>query len=369
MPSLASSSKKASFSNKHLYTAGVIVLVIGILIFLPELTSMKGGQGEEEELASEYYIEEEVEETSVEQVKYQEQPAPFDTFSSENNAPEIVVTWDSFTERANLRNLKKAVKTMKKLEMSLKADVRGKESLAILKNYSEIIQYIMKKGEDSYPTPEKAYSDVITNEKLLTRALVKEKVDRASRILWSQVDLGQGLQSQQSLSEKKRIIGPFRPDPRLQKLQIVQSSNSDSYDPTRPLQIRIDGVIRGNDVASIELVPRSTITSAQRVKLRRTTDLLGQRRFTVRAAQPPTDETFILRVTDIRGDTYLKRYKFYPRVTKFTWLGIRERGRFAIPYREGDPRLDKYFRVTREQSERTPIRRSSFFGGTEGTRF
>ncbi len=361
MPSLASSSQSSSYSSRGILAAVAVVLVILGFVFLPELLQVDRSSPPEPLTENQPVLAQPDprdkpsivrEPTNVKTVSLnveQERTAQngnFDTLSDRQPTRFEVIenaTWEVLTSKAATRALQNAVRAIDKLDNVLKQNVRGVRTRDLLMSYKENILKLERMGEESFDTPQDALKTLYRNELAITRMMVKEKVDRASRIFWTRVNLGEGLQVGSSMKVRDKIVGPFSPDPMLVKVQIYQKTTYGRYEPQETVTIVAEGTMRGEDIESAELIPIEPITAAIDVPVRRWPDLLGLRKFHFTASQPPVNMSFILKVKDIQGNYYQKKYNFYPNVRRFRWLGRKENGAFDVPYQKGDYRIDAYF--------------------------
>jgi|GEM_PF-5347357 len=404
MPSLAHSAsiRGLDVNGKNIIAAGVILLVITALIFLPEI--MSSPEAPTESVSTTSPIERlndfddqpqvnaepafvEVDENYVdphqdmghrdsivvpaeEQIAVEQSPSPLDKVLSrvsQTSAPvqvskvkpffssDKISTWEDVLTEETTPKLQQAKADILSLAKSIAKEQR--QSRFALLNYADGIGSVLSRGESEVLGPKEVVPFLSELDARVTQAMISDNLDRSFLLRWSEISLGPQLESSNELQQKLRALTVFRPKIQILNLSIEQPGNHQGNRvPSNDVGARIIGQIQGRDLHSLVLYRANSPMDREMISLSRP-DGNGMRRFNVMWYPKVQNTAVIFEATDLEGNIFEKIYNFHPRVLRFTWGGSKHRYNFLLPFTKNDPRLDAYFAVgTRSKSEDGKVR-------------
>ena len=245
------------------------------------------------------------------------------------------ITWESFKEPS----VNSALGRARAASQDLLKDIPGRaEGVRFaLFSYANGIQVVREGGEPGM-TPEAAYSYLESLDAAVTRAMVREGVDRDLYRRWQAITLGPLFATSRLARTKAQFQMAFNPGMQLEKVRIFKPGQV--FREQGPVYVHIFGYLRGEDVKRIAAYEDGVFKGNLALKA---PDINGIRRFSWIQRDARKVYTFV--AYDKFGETYEKSYQFYPAVRRFPWTPKRL-GTFLVNFRSGlvDPSIDRYFR-------------------------
>lgn len=259
------------------------------------------------------------------------------------------VSWKTIRSPHVSKVLRKARDDVRSLARIISPDqYQTKEALL---NYQNGIGWLLE--GDKSPIPVQQGLDHIERLDLdVTRAMIKEAIDRADYIRWSKISLGPLFENGKARHLKQEYLAPYNPRITLAKVRINVGKprvTSDGRIFPPPSSVGIVGFIMGKDTQKIAVMRNGRKIRA--LPLRKSVDSEGKRTFAFSLS--PGNGPIAIQATDGLGTIVQKTYRFLPKAAS---LPRAENGRAVIlPFnndlqsrsfdvREVDLRMDRYFR-------------------------
>mgnify|MGYP000169369442 CR=1 FL=1 len=348
----------SSFKPKSFLLTTLVVLLVASLFFIPEIVDFQKSitgfgvtkEGESKpEVASERDTAEHTLSTKtgsgspldkitglidtgyIEQLKAKKVVSGAERFKeAPRGGPKL--SWEIIKSRESLDALRTAEREALGLAKALPPDKVG--TRYALYNFVSGVRLVLE-GAEKTMSPDEAVRYLEFLQLAVSSTMGRENVDRALYNRWVGVSLG-------PLSEQTKALrlmqqrAPFNPRLTLTKVVVRKAGGKHGQFVSRsPVYVQFVGFVVGQDIKKIELYRNSELLVKK--MLLRAPDESGRRFFSPR--QFPAVGYYTFRVYDDTGQIYQKTYTFFPRAARFPW----RRGVFELPFRSGDPRLDRFF--------------------------
>ncbi|NMC61909.1 MAG: hypothetical protein GYA55_01940 [SAR324 cluster bacterium] len=258
------------------------------------------------------------------------------------------VTWKIIRSSEVSKVLRKAKDDVRMLARSLSPDAF--QSREALLNYQNGIGWLLE-GDKSPVTVQQALDYIERLDLDVTRALIREGVDRADYIRWSKISLGPLFVNSKARRLRQEYLSPFNPRITLASVRLnigkfkVRSDGS-VIPPSSSL--RVVGFIMGKDTEKLTLLRNGH--RVKKISLQRKVDDQGKRAF--RFSVSPATGAITVQAIDGVNASVQKTYKFIPRASSFPRTSNRK---VLLPFnnvlssrkfdlKEVDLRLDRFFR-------------------------
>lgn len=348
--------------NKNLVMALLVLTMIVLLLFLPEIFGLKktatrftlgttiqqlvgkignsfsGSDTRERPLLSEEYTSDE----GLYKSPLEEILANFDILSGRNSSSQNV--------QKPLMDFSPGSETVISLGNSadLASNIAGRlggeyrESRYALVDYAAGVRYVLGDGQNLFE-PEQIFEYLSGLARGVDLAFGTENVPGNYQEMWDETRDVLPFQSTDALkgsivSGKKR-----RAQLILGEIFVQQPPKSDfSRNPADPAYARIDFYVRGDDIKKVALLRNGRYVKDLPVQVE--VDEYGFRLMHIYQMDARGKYTF--RVYDGSGPILEKKYEFYSKANNFAW-DAKDFGRFKIPFGDGrvDRRMDRYFLV------------------------
>lgn len=266
--------------------------------------------------------------------------------------------WSMIGKGPAHKALVKARKQVLKLSEQLRPNQRA--AFNSMQAYAVGIEKVLKKtNPELRGSAIPKYIEML--DERVTEALVADNVAQSIRLRWSEVSVGEDLQSVIAAARKQDIVGPFDPEFRLVKVKMRQLYNHHGvWDPDAKVGLKFHATVYGDHVERIEAYRDGEYIMD--LKLAAKVDNYGKRIVKFRQWNNVRDSIYTFKIYDEQGRLYERSYTFYPRVTQFHWNG-KTNAQFVMPWEPFDPRLDKFFYLGHRKAKAQQV---SFDGGGSG---
>ncbi len=266
------------------------------------------------------------------------------------SAPEDAnVSWKTIRTPQVSKVLKKAKGDVRSLAKIMDANqYQTKEALL---NYHNGIGWLLE--GDKSPIPVQQALNYIERLDLdVTRAMIKEGIDRSDYIRWSKISLGPLFENGKARHLKQEYLAPYNPRITLARVRIKLGKARVAPDGRvfpPPSSIGVVGFIMGRDTQKVVLLRNGR--KIRTIPVRKAVDSEGKRTFAFSLS--PANGPIAIQATDALGGVVQKTYRFLPRAAA---LPRAANGRAVVlPFnnelrsrsfdiREVDLRMDRYFR-------------------------
>lgn len=260
-----------------------------------------------------------------------------------------IVSWREIQGETSIREIKSARERVTDLAASYDEKQNPATRYALL-NFANALNLVIRPRTAQVMTPNEAVKYLLNHQRAVVESMQKESVDRADIISWSEISLGSVLDQTRAGQGRIDAIPPFNPRLRLTKLVVRHPPNKyGKFKEQNKVYVQFSGVVFGKDVSTIDFIGENgTVQRSLRVGK---SEMNGYRGF--KSPQLDGREVWTLRVSDRHGETYEKRYGFYPRAQAFPWSS-KARG-YVLPFNQIEPdsvsfapglvdlRIDKFF--------------------------
>jgi len=258
------------------------------------------------------------------------------------------VTWKSIRSSEVSKVLRKAKDDVRMLARSISPGAY--QSREALLNYQNGIGWLLE-GDKSPVTVQQALDYIERLDLDVTRALIRERVDRADYIRWSKISLGPLFVNSKAARLRQEYLSPFNPRITLASVRLKIGKfkvRSDGRVIPPASSLNVSGFVMGKDTQKLTLLRNGR--RVRNISLQRKVDDQGKRAF--RFSVSPATGAIAVQAVDGIGSTVQKTYKFVPRASSFP----RSSGRkVLLPFnsvlssrkfdlKEVDLRLDRFFR-------------------------
>lgn len=263
--------------------------------------------------------------------------------------PDEGLSWRTLRNPGVMKVLRKARDDVRKLAKDIGPHrIQSRDALL---SYQNGISWLLE--GDRSPVPIQSALDYVERLDLdVTRALLKEKVDRSDYLRWSAVSLGPVFANSKATRIKQEYLAPYNPRITLAKVKVTIGKarvEKDGSIMAPSSRLKVVGFILGKDTKQVQLFKDGRrikgITAAGKV------DGEGKRVF--RFTAPSAEGRFTIQASDSMDYVVQKNYRFLPRAAHFVrnfgaksitlpFGSIEDTRSFEI--REVDLRLDRFFR-------------------------
>jgi len=401
MPSLAQSGslRGVDVNGKNVVAAGIILLVIAALIFLPEIMSSPEPSGRAAQVSSQISLDdfepqavaydepafvevsEQVSESPrasqkisvqqqelvhspvyredsgspspLEQLLHRVSRTPHGTQMISKTEPffdaDRIHSWEDVLTPTSTQKLQRAREDIRKLARSIPQ--RYSRTRFALIGYSEGIDAVLSRGAGEVLSPREVIPYLSSLDMAVTESMVAERIDRTFLRQWANISIGPELESTSQREQHLNELTQFRPLIRITNLSIEQPSNSrGEFVPENDVAARMRGEIHGNDVTRLVMFRQNDPHRRSVVTLSRP-DGNGVRIFNVHYFPRIQNTAVIFEAQDAEGNVFQKAYNFHPRVLRFPWGGPRHRSSFVLPFGFNDPKMDAYFAIANSRGQ------------------
>lgn len=247
------------------------------------------------------------------------------------------ISWDALRSAESVSILNKARSDALALADAMPKDKEGTK-FALL-NFANGARLVTEGGQRGM-TPQMALEYLESLDYGVTRAMVKEGVDRVEYMRWSEISLGSLMDGSRLVRAKREFRMEFRPKMGLDTVRLASPPGwKKEYVDDNPLGLDLAGFVTGRDVERVDLYADGQFRGNL---LLTKPDLKDVRHF--QWVGLDGKKIYTLRAYDRYGNTYEKSYQFFPRVRRFPWTPANV-GRFMINFNSGviDPAVDQFF--------------------------
>ncbi len=213
------------------------------------------------------------------------------------------------------------------------------ESKVALLNFLSGLQMVLQ-GGDGMMTVEQGLKWLEGLDNTVTKAMVREGIERATFMQWRQVSIALALQGSRAVRLKQQYYVPFNPRLTLAVVQMSKAGDGAGryIDDDSPVRLDFGGYVVGRDIEKVELFIDGQNAGPMQLS---EPDSRGRRYFSWLLGNARQLHT--IRVVDTYGESFERHYSFYPRVRRFAW---NKDGRWLIPVARTleDTSIDRIFR-------------------------
>lgn len=182
-------------------------------------------------------------------------------------------------------------------------------------------------------------------DQTVTRAMFRERIDRADYMKWVAISLGDELKVTRSARTKSQYKMPFNPRFTISTLEVRQPAGmGGAFDEKAPVYVNFEGFVLGKDVTKFEIYHDDKLVSDA---LPLDPDALTNRRaFSYMLGEGRGVYKF--KLADQQGNEFVRTYSFYPKARAYPWKA--DTGLYTLPFKNDgeriDMRLDRTFRFS-----------------------
>jgi len=262
------------------------------------------------------------------------------------------LSWKTLKAASSIKALKDAKKRAGDIANSMEKENYKLAKYALI-DFVNGINKVLDSGEKSMKA-EDAVSYLSHLDQTVTDSFVKDHVDRATFLRWTETSLGPLFDQSQAQIHKRQMTPDFNPHLTLTYVIVKQPADRlGGMKPGNHAYVYIEGYVIGKEVKRMELYRDGKLV--RRIGPHKLPDPAGRRWFKI--PQRDARGIYTIRVYDKSNTEFSRSFNFYDRATSFPWLG-REKGVYDIPFAEFDPRFTSYFMVSSGRTARS----SSGFG-------
>lgn len=271
------------------------------------------------------------------------------------------VSWSSIRQKDSVSALRRAQGESMTLSKAIPPEYP--ESRFALYNFSGGIKFVLDAGEKTL-SADQAFRYLERLDLSTTESLIKEGVPDDLFNQWINISLGPVFKHSRLIHQKEMLAKPFNPQLNLESATVMQKGLANhSSRKMYPPYVSAVFSISTKEIKRIDFFHNGAFVFSKRP-----TKVLsdGRRLFFIYGKE--ARGIYTLRVVDKTGQIFEKSYTFYGPAHRY-WWSARDGGVFQVPYRQGDPRLDRIFAMGPGIIRGTPS--SSYFltGNEDGKNF
>lgn len=365
MNNLAAAINISRFNKSSVLVTGLVVVMVVGLFFIPELVDFQFSGSSSRSSESPLATSANVDQSERRVVRVQEPPAvsplaqvsalidngyidrlvqeragrtpgsTSDSAATENALAGRAVSWSDIREGEVKTTLYTARDDASKLAAQL--PVRFVNSKFALLSLVSGIDMILSNAQGSMQ-PQQGLEYLEWLSQSVNDTMIREGVERADFVAWKNVNLGPLLQASRAHREKAQIHMAFSPQLTLDRVTVFKPADRfGHYQQKGPVNVNIAGHFKSRDVKRIAIFGNGRF---MREVFYGPGDKEGESGFSLIEVDGTQVITF--KVWDVNGSVYEKSYLFYPKARRFAWSPVTYF--FAVPFKFGDPNVDRFFR-------------------------
>ncbi|MCB0353139.1 MAG: hypothetical protein KDD64_06420 [Bdellovibrionales bacterium] len=404
MPSLAKKRRSSPFHRGNIFAALVVLGVVGLFFFLPELVPVKqsanapAGKDQEAKLTDQASPNEtpqesidsilfpreivEVSESEIESAQQelpsqradvdQDGPVPVKmelnepaqpaqisgtqaagapcepAVTSPKDSDELIpagvpLTWDILLTSKRKKILATARRDVTKLyrELPKQATNTKFEVLAFIKALDTVLA-----GSGNGLVEPNAVLDYLNYaNKRVSQAMYRDILDRRYALTWNEVSLGSVLESSQAAQARERALRPYNPNITATDFRVSQSVTSTAaVNTSAPAYFSIRGYLLGEDTIRLS-VYIGQYGIKRSVRLGKSDSTLGTRDWQISGVLENPKDVIIVEAEDKAGEKIRKLYRLTPGIYRFKRERLKGNDIYTSTYGRPNPRIDNYLRV------------------------
>jgi hypothetical protein len=257
---------------------------------------------------------------------------------------EAVVSWKVLKSKPTRKAMMKAHNDA--LTLATQLEPRWEKSRYALYNLIGGIRLI-NKGAGKGMGAEEAVQYLELLDSNVTKSMLSDRVPASIYNQWTEITLGPLFEKSRAYQLKMARKMPFDPQLRIVNVKIFQPPDRRGrWIEGGKAYIYFRAGVMGADVKKVSIF-RDGVHVMDRTPRRKKGTGLRLFSFGPREARG----NYVIRVFDKHNQMVEKAYQFYNPARKYNWVS-RSKGRFAIPFGEYDPRLDRLFAFSKPSASR-----------------